>query len=350
MTDKTWKVLSLAVLCGTAVWTGRIDVQAVESEPAFTSGSSIAGIGVAIDQYKRSGSDQAVTAGLTQEKARYLTVNDLFYNMGVARVTGYLNIRKEPKSDGAIVGKLEAGGACEVLSVSSGWYKIHSGDVTGYVFGKYLAVGQTARTLAVRNMKLMARVDVDALRVRMAPGMDAEILDVIRKGGVYEVLHQRPDGWVKIRYKESDGYIYALENTTLAYTVPEAVKVSPKPELRQKVVNYAVQFVGNRYQWGGTNPNTGADCSGFVQYVMGHAAGIHLNRTSRDQAREGRPISSGEMQPGDLIFYAGGGVINHVAMYIGDGKIVHAASTRSGIKISNWNYRQPAAIRRVINN
>lgn len=349
MTDKAFKVLSFAALCGTAVWTGRIDVQADMSDPAFTSGSSIAGIGVAIDQYKRSGrADQAVAAGLTQEKSRYFSISDLFQNIGVADVEDNLNIRKEPKNDSAVVGKLQAGGGCEVISASRGWYRIRSGDVDGYVYGRYLTVGQAARTRAVRSVTLMARVETDALRVRLKPGTDSDIAGVVRKGATCQVVREMSDGWVQIQYEDTLGYIYIPGNAVLAYTIPEAVKVTEQSGIRQKVVNYAVQFVGNQYQWGGTNPNTGADCSGFVQYVMDNAAGVHLNRTSREQAREGLAISSTQMQPGDLIFYASGGVINHVAMYIGNGQIVHAANRRSGIKISNWNYRQPYTIRRVI--
>ncbi len=133
----------------------------------------------------------------------------------------------------------------------------------------------------------------------------------------------------------------------------EAIKFSPVEEranqqaaLRTKVVNYGLQFVGNRYVWGGNDPHTGADCSGFVRYVLRNVAGVNLPRTSREQAKTGRAITSSEMRPGDLIFYANSrGVVNHVAMYIGNGQIVHAASRRSGIKISTWNYRTPKTIR-----
>ncbi len=111
------------------------------------------------------------------------------------------------------------------------------------------------------------------------------------------------------------------------------------------MVNYALQFVGNRYVWGGNDPHTGADCSGFVKYVYSHVAGVTLNRVSRDQARQGKRIQSSQMRPGDLIFYTNSkGVVNHVAMYIGNGQIVHAASRKSGIKISTWNYRNPYRI------
>ena len=117
---------------------------------------------------------------------------------------------------------------------------------------------------------------------------------------------------------------------------------------RANIANYAIQFVGNPYVYGGTSLTSGADCSGFVQSVMKHF-GISLPRTSRDQANCGRGISSSEMRPGDLVFYAGsGGTINHVAIYIGNGQVCHASNAKTGIKISTWNYRSPARIRNVL--
>ena len=113
---------------------------------------------------------------------------------------------------------------------------------------------------------------------------------------------------------------------------------------RQNLVDYALQFVGGPYRAGGNDPHTGVDCSGFVRYVMQHGAGISMNRSSGSQATQGKAISSSQMQPGDLLFYSGGSGINHVAMYIGDGKIVHASTYATGIKISNWNYRNPVKI------
>lgn len=118
--------------------------------------------------------------------------------------------------------------------------------------------------------------------------------------------------------------------------------------LGTRVVNYALQFVGNPYVWGGTSLTNGADCSGFVQSVMSNF-GISLPRTSRAQSAAGTAVSSSQMQPGDLIFYANGsGTVNHVALYIGGGQVVHASSRRTGIRISTWNYRTPSAIRRVL--
>lgn len=115
-------------------------------------------------------------------------------------------------------------------------------------------------------------------------------------------------------------------------------------DVRQNLVNYALQFVGGRYRAGGNDPHTGADCSGFVRYVMQNGAGITMNRSSRAQATQGRQISADQMQPGDLIFYGNGSRINHVAMYIGNGQIVHASTERTGIKTSPWNYRTPVRI------
>ena len=113
---------------------------------------------------------------------------------------------------------------------------------------------------------------------------------------------------------------------------------------RQNLVDDALQFVGGPYRAGGNGPHTGVDCSGFVRNVMQHGAGISMNRSSGSQATQGHAVNSSQMQPGDLLFYSGGSGINHVAMYIGDGKIVHASTYATGIKISKWNYRNPVKI------
>ena len=119
-------------------------------------------------------------------------------------------------------------------------------------------------------------------------------------------------------------------------------------DLRSEIVTYALQFVGNRYKYGGTNPNTGVDCSGFTSYVMRHAAEVELPHSSGGQSRMGRQVSSSEMRPGDIISYGSGKRINHVALYIGNGQIVHASTEKTGIKISRWNYRTPVRIVNVL--
>ena len=119
-------------------------------------------------------------------------------------------------------------------------------------------------------------------------------------------------------------------------------EVDVEDDLRSEIVTYALQFVGNRYKYGGTNPNTGVDCSGFTSYVMRHAAGVELPHSSGGQSHMGRVVSSSEMRPGDIISYGSGKRINHVALYIGDGKIIHASASKTGIIISTAYYRTPA--------
>ena len=135
-----------------------------------------------------------------------------------------------------------------------------------------------------------------------------------------------------------------LEEELAAQEAAAAEAAEATANARQNLVNYALQFVGGPYRAGGNDPRTGVDCSGFVRYVMQNGAGISMNRSSGSQATQGYAVSSSQMQPGDLLFYSGGSGINHVAMYIGDGKIVHASNYATGIKISKWNYRNPVKI------
>ena len=135
-----------------------------------------------------------------------------------------------------------------------------------------------------------------------------------------------------------------LEEELAAAETAAAEAAEATANARQNLVNYALQFVGGPYRAGGNDPRTGVDCSGFVRYVMQHGAGISMNRSSGSQATQGYAVNSSQMQPGDLLFYSGGSGINHVAMYIGDGKIVHASTYATGIKISKWNYRNPVKI------
>lgn len=135
-----------------------------------------------------------------------------------------------------------------------------------------------------------------------------------------------------------------MEEELAAAETAAAEAAEATANARQNLVNYALQFVGGPYRAGGNDPRTGVDCSGFVRYVMQHGAGISMNRSSGSQATQGHAVNSSQMQPGDLLFYSGGSGINHVAMYIGDGKIVHASTYATGIKISKWNYRNPVKI------
>ncbi len=290
-----------------------------------------------------------------------------YNNILISKVQSYLNIRSSPKDEGNsnVIGKLPGKAAGEILEKEDGWYKIRSGSITGYVTAdpQYTATGQEAVDLAMESASLMAIVNTERLNVRMEPNTDSKIWTQISKEERYSVVQQM-DGWVQIELDTGDeeenggdgAYISTSDNLVeVRYALAEAIKFSPMEELanqqaskRSQIVNYALQFVGNRYVWGGTSLTNGTDCSGFTQSVLKHF-GISIPRVSRDQARTGKSINSSQMRPGDLIFYTNSsGTVNHVAMYIGNGQVVHAASRKSGIKISSWNYRTPAKIRNVI--
>ena len=259
-----------------------------------------------------------------------------------------MNVRKEPGEDAEIIGKMTSKSAGEILETSEDgkWYKIKSGPVTGYVSAQYILTGAAAKDEALQVAELMAIVSTDRLNVRTEPSTDAPIWTQISNNERYDVISQL-DGWVEIELDSSTAFV-STDYVDVRYALPEAINFSPldgNTSLRNRLVNYALQFVGNRYVWGGNDPHTSADCSGFVRYVYSHVAGVTLERVSRAQAKQGRKINSSQMRPGDLIFYTNsGGTVNHVAMYIGNGQIVHAASRRSGIKISTWNYRNPYRI------
>ena len=285
-----------------------------------------------------------------------------FYDRpGVSNVSNYLNIRAGAGENEKIIGKLPSYAGCEILEDANGWYKISSGGITGYVKSDYILTGDEAKQAAMNHAELMAIVHADRLNARTEPSTDAKIWTQISENERYHVAEQL-DGWVKIEFDESgegdgDDEISAAyvssEFVEVRYALSEAIKFSPTEEsasLRSRIVNYAMKFLGNPYVWGGTSLTKGADCSGFTMSVMKNF-GIYLPHYSGSQAKSGKRIKSSEMRPGDLVFYGNSrGKINHVAMYIGNGQVINAASRRSGIKISTWNYRTPICIVDVIGN
>ena len=168
-----------------------------------------------------------------------------------------------------------------------------------------------------------------------------------------EYVETGADGWVKISIDGEDAYVSqefvtVEEKLDTAITMTELLYGQGVSDVRVDLVEYAKQFVGNPYVWGGTSLTKGADCSGFVLAVF-KKYGISLSHSSRAQANEGTKISASDLKPGDLIFYGNGkGNINHVAIYIGGGQVIHASSPKTGIKISNYKYRTPVKCVRVI--
>ena len=321
-----------------------------------------------IDTCYMSADPQYVTIDYGLDEARTLNLKakvlNMYDNLGVSLASDYINVRSSPKEDGInnIVGKFPGYAGCNILGEENGWYKIRSGSVTGYVRKDLIATGDTAQNLAVQHAQVMAIVNTESLNVRSEASTDSKAWTAVTSGQRYNVLNQL-DGWVQLELDAGDddgedqgAFVSTRDNNvTVQYALQEAIEYYPAVEaanaamaFRNKIVNFACQFVGNRYVWGGTSLTHGCDCSGFTQSVLKNF-GISIPRVSRDQARTGTKVTSADMRPGDLIFYANrSGTINHVGMYIGNGQVVNAASTRSGIRIYRWNYRTPVAIRNVI--
>ena len=278
------------------------------------------------------------------------SLKESYKSLGIVNIaSGYLNVREKPDNDSKIVGKMVGDDVCDIRDVEGDWYHIVSGPVEGYVAQEYLVEGETADKLAIRAMKnLKVTVDTDTLNVRTEPREDSEILDILDESEKYDVVESLGE-WIKIELdNDSAGYVSA-NYVTLGYRLGQAIEYEEdnQSSLRQQIVNYAMQFIGNPYVWGGESLTRGCDCSGFTMLVY-RKFGIYLEHYSVSQASSGRRVTADTMQPGDLIFYARGGSINHVTMYIGNGKCVGAQSHRTGIQVRSWTYRTPVRIVSVL--
>ena len=277
-----------------------------------------------------------------------------YTHLGIANVeSGNLNIRAIPSTDGKLVGKLPKNAACEIINTENEWAHIVSGEVEGYVKLEFLLTGPDAKIMANKLIATVVKVNADALKVRDNPSLDSAVYTTVPMGEELEYL-ETLDGWFKVsidgeeKYMSSD-YAAVEEKLNTAITMTELLYGQGVSDVRVDLVEYAKQYIGNPYVWGGTSLTKGADCSGFVLSVFKNY-GIKLSHSSRSQANEGTKISSSDLKPGDLIFYGNSsGSINHVAIYIGGNQVVHASSPKTGIKISKYNYRNPVKFVRIIN-
>lgn len=275
-----------------------------------------------------------------------------YTNLGMSVISsGNLNIRQEASTDSEVVGILTNHNACELLEDAGDWYKVTSGKVTGYVNKQYLVTGDEAESIAEQEIKTVATVNTETLNVRAEKSTEAAVLSQVGNSEAFTV-NSVADGWVEISVDDSVGYI-SQDYVTLAQALPTAKTIEQVKhgdgvsDVRTSVVSYALQFVGNRYVWGGTSLEKGVDCSGFTMRILGKY-GISLPHSSKAQPSYGTKISASEAKPGDLFFYGSGRSISHVAIYIGNGQIVHASNKRDGIKVSNAYYRNPICVARYL--
>ncbi|MGB4659788.1 MAG: SH3 domain-containing C40 family peptidase [Mobilitalea sp.] len=325
-----------------------------------------------------------------------------YANTGISVADPYVNIRTKPNEEAKVTGKLYKGNAATITDTDGDWVKIDSNGVVGYIKSEYLAIGFSAEELIDKYATKLATVTTETLKVRAETNTDCEIVTLIPIGETYEVLKEN-DEWVKIVVDEDvtgfvskeyvdievifEGAISIKEEQRLEKQA-EAAKLAEEKAARElenernaattasksvsssssssssdsapqisssnssakgsEIASFALNYVGNEYEWGGTSLTNGADCSGFVMSIYSHF-GYSISRTSGAQSSNGSSVSLDNVQAGDLIFYASNGSVGHVAMYIGNGQVVHASSEKTGIKVSNMYYRTPYCARRILN-
>ncbi len=323
------------------------------------------------------------------EEKEDFKLNLVYDRLGIAKVDNYLNIRKEPGEGKEIIGKLPKNAGCHIYEIKDGWAKIISGGVKGWVSADYLIVDEEAEEYAKEVATKVATVKTETLKVRALPSVDSKVYDLVPQEEELEVRKeflteeyiekflnsQDEDSLATVSLEnvdkdammaDMDNWVCIIIDDEKAFVSKEFVEISYKLEravpidelatdgsggvssLRASMVSYAMQFLGNRYVYGGTSLTNGTDCSGFTMRIYEHF-GYSIPRTSAAQAGYFRSVSSSDARPGDLFFYGSGGRVNHVAMYIGNGQVIHASNARTGIKISNAFYRSPIKVGRILN-
>ena len=331
-----------------------------------------------------------VTASMTEttitnkEVLKTTAPKSEFTDLAIAQVNDYVNIRSTAGEDGEVLGKLYNNSAAVVLEEEDDWYKIKSGSVEGYVKAEFVVRDDPELAEKVRTR--LATVTTETLRVRKDASTEAGILDLIPEGDVLIVKDESIDGWVGVVVGEKVGYVSTeFVDVSSKYVQAEskeeeaarlkkeadakkaAAAAAAAAAARQRaaaqqqsnktkksndtavqasggsgsaVANYALQFVGNPYVYGGSSLTNGTDCSGFVMSVY-NAFGVGLPHQSGAQRGCGYGVSVGEAQPGDVMCYSG-----HVGIYIGNGQMVHASTPSTGIVVSDIG--SPIAVRRMI--
>lgn len=342
---------------------------------AFVSNAEIlddstVGITYALDEYVSSLDIKEVKEeDIVQEEEEPTCKYPEFEGKCLAYVEEAVNVRKEPDENSERVGSLPVHGIALVAEKGDTWTLIESGITMGYVRNDYLLFGDAAGAYAEETCPKVAKVNTTTLYVRAGQDETSDCLTMIPEGESYEVIPRDDDveNWTYIKVdSDLEGYV-SSEYVDISYGFSHALSVAEEEEIRrqqeeaerarlaemtstkrQEIVNYALQFVGNPYVYGGTSLTNGTDCSGFTMSVYAHF-GYGLPRTAAAQQQGLASVSLDSLQPGDLLFYKdSGGSIGHVTMYIGGGQVVHASSSTTGIIISNIGYRTACSAARII--
>ncbi len=321
--------------------------------------------------------DLKENTGLTEEE-------EGFKKLVIARVNDYVNVRDLPSEEGNIVGKLYNKSVGNFIEEENGWYKIKSGSVEGYVKGEYCVTGDEAVDYAKEVGTRIATVTTTTLKVREQPGLEETVLGLVPIEDEL-IVTEELDGWIKVNIEEGDGYVSneyvtlstefvkaeSIEEERARLEKEEAARRAAQEAANKKmasnkassssqttdggktyqnptgssgsdVVKFAMQFVGNPYVYGGTSLTNGADCSGFVMSVYNNF-GVSLPHSSAADRNVGAAVNGIEnAQPGDIVCYSG-----HVGIYAGNGQLVHASTSKTGIIVSSATYRPILSIRRI---
>lgn len=328
--------------------------------------TSVGGITEALNRYYNAIRESEIETDTTE---LYAVGYQAPKNLAIANVSSSLNIRKGPDTSYGKVGVLAKGAACIVESIDeNGWAKITSGEVEGYVSTEYLIMGEEAVRIAEENAVLYATVNssVNGLNVRTAPSTKAEIITKVKAGErmvvTKEVVVNKEDDtsklWVEVKMDDDENenavaYLSA-DYVTVSYELQWASKLTAYgadvSSLRVSICDYAKQFIGTKYVWGGNSLTKGVDCSGFVSQVY-KKFGYSTPRVSRDMAKTYKTISISDLKPGDLVFYGNVSTnyINHVGIYIGNGQVIHSSTNYKGVAISNMYFYSIIKCGRIIN-